>query len=122
MRHMRLGHKLDYVVVVAVVYAVDVPAPPCPLTITHQTPSEPSNTSHWDDVDLEGGSLQVRRTLTITKSDPVFTSPKTTRSRSGVKLNSKAKETLNDHLERQLGEIERVAVERERPHIRLRDG
>src|SRR5215216_7306865 len=35
----------------------------------------------WDDVDLEDGSLQVRRTLTMTKDDPVFTSPKTTGSR-----------------------------------------
>src|SRR5215203_5672066 len=30
----------------------------------------------WDDVDLEDGSLQVRRTLTITKSGPIFTSPR----------------------------------------------
>jgi integrase len=32
----------------------------------------------WADVDLEDGSLQVRRTLTITKDGPVFTTPKTT--------------------------------------------
>jgi integrase len=31
----------------------------------------------WDDLDLEDGSLQVRRTLSITKSGHVFTSPKT---------------------------------------------
>jgi integrase len=63
----------------------------------------------WDDVDLEDGSLQVRRTLTITKkSGPIFTSPKTTGSRRSVKLNSKATEALKDHLERQLGEIDRV--------------
>jgi hypothetical protein len=94
MRHMRFGHKLVYVVVVAVVYAVDVPTPPCPLTITHPTLSEPSNTSHWDDVDLEGGSLQVRRTLAITKSGPVFTSPKTTSSRRSVKLSSKGRPSM----------------------------
>jgi integrase len=62
----------------------------------------------WDDVDLEDGSLQVRRTLTITKDGPVFTSPKTTGSRRSVKLTSNAVEVLKHHLERQLGEIDRV--------------
>jgi integrase len=64
----------------------------------------------WDDVDLDDGSLQVRRTLAITKSGPVFTSPKTTSSRRSVKLNSKATEALKSHLERQLGEIDRIAA------------
>ena len=62
----------------------------------------------WDDVDLEDGSLQVRRTLSITKSGPVFTSPKTSGSRRSVKLTDKAIEALKSHLERQLGEIDRV--------------
>jgi integrase len=62
----------------------------------------------WDDVDLEDGSLQVRRTLTVTKDGPVFTTPKTTGSRRSVKLTSKAIEALERHLERQLGEIDRV--------------
>jgi integrase len=62
----------------------------------------------WDDVDLEDGSLQVRRTLTITKSGPVFTAPKTTSSRRSVKLTSYAIEVLKSHLERQLAEIDRV--------------
>jgi integrase len=62
----------------------------------------------WDDVDLEDGSLQVRRTLTITKSGPVFTAPKTTSSRRSVKLTSNATEALKSHLERQLAEIDRV--------------
>jgi integrase len=62
----------------------------------------------WDDVDLEDGSLQVRRTLTITKCGPVFTTPKTAGSRRSVKLNNKATEALKGHLERQLGEIDRV--------------
>jgi integrase len=62
----------------------------------------------WDDVDLEDGSLQVRRTLTITKSGPVFTAPKTTSSRRSVKLTSHAIEAVTHHLERQLGEIDRV--------------
>jgi integrase len=62
----------------------------------------------WDDVDLEDGALQVRRTLTITKDGPVFTSPKTAGSRRSVKLTRKAIEALKHHLERQLGEIDRV--------------
>jgi integrase len=62
----------------------------------------------WDDVDLEDGSLQVRRTLTTTKNGPLFTSPKTTCSRRSVKLTSHAIEAVRHHLERQLGEIDRV--------------
>ena len=60
----------------------------------------------WDDVDLEDGSLQVRRTLAITKNGPVFTFPKTAGSQRSVKLTSKAIEALKHHLERQLGEID----------------
>jgi integrase len=62
----------------------------------------------WDDVDLEDGSLQVRRTLAITKDGPVFTFPKTPGSRRSVKLTGKAIEALKRHLERQLVEIDRV--------------
>jgi integrase len=62
----------------------------------------------WDDVDLEDGSLQVRRTLTLTKDGPIFTTPKTSGSRRSVKLTCKATEALKHHLERQLGEIDRV--------------
>jgi integrase len=62
----------------------------------------------WDDVDLEDGIFQVRRTLAITKNGPVFTSPKTSGSRRSVKLTRKAIEALKGHLERQLAEIDRV--------------
>ena len=62
----------------------------------------------WDDVDLDDGSLQVRRTLAITKNGFVFTSPKTSGSRRSVKLTRRATEALRSHLERQLGEIDRV--------------
>ena len=62
----------------------------------------------WDDVDLDDGSLQVRRTLAITKNGFVFTSPKTSGSRRSVKLTQRATEALRSHLERQLGEIDRV--------------
>jgi integrase len=57
-------------------------------------------------VDLGDGTLQIRRTLAITKSDPVFTSPKTPGSRRSVKLTGKATQALERHLERQLGEID----------------
>jgi integrase len=62
----------------------------------------------WDEVDLDDGSLQVRRTLAITKNGSVFTSPKTSGSRRSVKLTLRATEALRSHLERQLAEIDRV--------------
>ncbi|MBA2377039.1 MAG: site-specific integrase, partial [Rubrobacter sp.] len=62
----------------------------------------------WDDVDLEDGSLQVRRTLSITKGGPVFTAPKTSGSRRSVKLTNAAIEALRGHLKRQLAEIDKV--------------
>ncbi len=64
----------------------------------------------WDDVDLDDGSLQVRRTLTITKNGSGFTSSKTSGSRRSVKLTQRATEALGSHLERQPGEIDRVGA------------
>ena len=58
----------------------------------------------WDDVDLERGTLQVRRTL----SGGAFTSPKTAKSRRTVRLKQSAVEALRRHLECQLGEIDRA--------------
>src|SRR5918995_701809 len=52
----------------------------------------------WDDVDLDDGSLQVRRTLTMTKSAAVFGDVKTAASRRSVKLTGKAIEALKSHL------------------------
>jgi integrase len=62
----------------------------------------------WDDVDLEAGTLQVRRTLTTAKGGPQLTSPKTKGSRRTVKLPQTALEALRSHLERQLGEIDQA--------------
>jgi integrase len=62
----------------------------------------------WDDVDLEEGTLQVRRTLSMTKAGPVLSTPKTTGSSRGVKLKRRASAALRSHLERQLGEIDRA--------------
>jgi integrase len=78
----------------------------------------------WEDVNLDVGTLQVRRTLTTAKGGPVLTSPKTQGSRRSVKLSRTASEALGSHLERQLGEIDAsgAPVAGERPHIRLRGG
>jgi integrase len=62
----------------------------------------------WDDVDLDDGSLQVRRTLALTRSGPVFKSPETTGSRRSVRLTSNAVEAFKSHLERQLAEIDKM--------------
>jgi integrase len=56
----------------------------------------------WEDVDLDRGTLQVRRTL----SGGAFTTPKTAKSRRSVRLTDSALEALRKHLERQLGEID----------------
>ena len=58
----------------------------------------------WGDVDLEAGTLQVRRTLTTAKGGPVLSSPKTKGSHRTVKLSQTALGALRSHLERQLRE------------------
>jgi integrase len=60
----------------------------------------------WDDIDLEVGTLQVRRTLTTAKGGPVLSAPKTKGSRRTVRLSQMALQALTSHLERQLGEID----------------
>jgi integrase len=60
----------------------------------------------WGDVDLEAGTLQVRRTLTTAKGGPMLSSPKTKGSRRTVKLSQSALGTLRGHLERQLGKLD----------------
>ena len=56
----------------------------------------------WDDIDLEVGTLRVRRTLTTAKGGPVHSAPKTKGSRRTVRLSQMALEALRGHLERQL--------------------
>jgi integrase len=58
----------------------------------------------WEDVDLEDGTLQVRRTLATTKGGPQLTSPKTKGSRRTVRLTQWTVYALRSHLERQLEE------------------
>src|SRR5215212_1974590 len=62
----------------------------------------------WDDLDLEAGTLSVRRTLSETREvGRIFEPPKNGKGRS-IKLTPDAIEALRGHLERQLKEIERA--------------
>jgi integrase len=58
----------------------------------------------WNDVDLEAGTLQVRRTL----SNGEFTTPKTAKSRRTVNLTPTAVDALKRHSERQAQEMMRA--------------
>ena len=60
----------------------------------------------WEDVDLDNGTLRVRRALTTAKGGPVLAAPKTKGSRRTVKLPPTASEALKGHLGRQLEEID----------------
>ena len=51
----------------------------------------------WADVDLEQGTLQVRRTLSTAKGGPRFTEPKTARSRRRIRLTAEAVGALKRH-------------------------
>jgi integrase len=63
----------------------------------------------WEDLDLEAGTLQVRRSLSGSNDGhPVFTTPKTSKSRRQVRLTAGATETLKRHRRRQLEERLRI--------------
>lgn len=62
----------------------------------------------WDDVDLEGGLLRVRRTLTKAGKTYVTGEPKTTKSRRAIRLTTGAADALRNHLSRQLEEMEHM--------------
>jgi integrase len=58
----------------------------------------------WGDVDLDRGTLQVRRTLSAAKGGPAFfTTPKSNKGRS-VRLTARAAQALRDHRKRQVEE------------------
>jgi len=57
----------------------------------------------WEDVDLEAGTLQVRRTLSEPKGGYIFEAPKSGKGRS-VRLTRKATVALREHRKRQLEE------------------
>ncbi len=62
----------------------------------------------WRDVDLEGGSLQVRATLQRTSEGFTFSEPKTAHSRRQVALTAPAVEALRRHRTRQ--SVERLSM------------
>ena len=62
----------------------------------------------WDDLDLEAGTLSVRRTLSETRANGhIFVPPKNGKGRS-IKLTTGVVEALRGHLKRQLEEIEQT--------------
>jgi integrase len=63
----------------------------------------------WEDVDLEAGILQVRRTLsTATGGGFTFSAPKTAKSRRSIKLPNTAISSLKKHRKAQLEERMRL--------------
>jgi len=62
----------------------------------------------WDNVDLEAGTLRVRRTLTKTGKVYAIGEPKTRNSRRVIRLTAAAVGALRTHLSRQLEEMERM--------------
>jgi integrase len=57
----------------------------------------------WSDIDLDRGTLQVRRMLSAAKEGPTFTTPKGNNGRS-VRLTAQAGHALRDHRKRQVEE------------------
>jgi integrase len=57
----------------------------------------------WEDVDLEAGTLHVRRTLSEARSGRIFEAPKNGKGRS-IRLTRRARETLRSYRKRQLEE------------------
>jgi integrase len=63
----------------------------------------------WEDVDLDAGMLQVRRTLSEPKGGCVFEAPKSGKGRS-VRLTQRATAALREHRKRQLEERMRLGT------------
>jgi integrase len=67
---------------------------------------------HWDDLDLDGGALEIRRTLVKGKAQvPTFGEPKTKRSKRPVPLTPAAVDALRAHNDRQRFEREKLGEE-----------
>jgi integrase len=64
----------------------------------------------WEDVDLEAGKVQVRRTLSLTRQGHVFEPPKNGKGRC-IELTEGTSDALKRHLTRQLEEIEALGDE-----------
>ena len=67
----------------------------------------------WRDVDLDGGTLQVKATLQSAGEEFVFAEPKTAHSRRQVALNRPAAEALSSHRARQAEERLQLGAARE---------
>jgi len=65
----------------------------------------------WEDVNLEARTLQVRRSVTRDGGKLAVGSTKTAKGRRTVKLTQGATEALQEHLERQLVEIDKAGDE-----------
>ena len=63
----------------------------------------------WEDVDLDSGTLQVRRTISEARSGRIFEAPKNGKGRS-IRLTKKAVEALRGHRKRQLEEKLRLGT------------
>ena len=57
----------------------------------------------WEDIDLEAGTLQVRRTLSEPKGGYIFEAPKSGKGRN-IRLTQRATAALREHRKRQLEE------------------
>lgn len=58
----------------------------------------------WQDVDLEGGRISVRQTYVVVNYQPMFSTPKTKRSRRSIALDPATLDALRDLRRRQLEE------------------
>ena len=63
---------------------------------------------NWEDLDLEAGTLQVRRTLTHRGGKHFLSEPKTKKSRRTVRLTAGAIADLQDYLKRQIEEMDHL--------------
>ena len=62
----------------------------------------------WQDVDLGNATVSVRRTLTRSGGRYTLGEPKTKKSRRSIRLTPRAADVLEQHLERQLSDIQMV--------------
>ena len=63
-----------------------------------------SRSGKWQDVDLEAGTVQVRRTLTKSGGRLLLGEPKTAKGRRRIKLTARETAALGVHRRRQLEE------------------
>ena len=73
-----------------------------------------SRSGKWQDVDLEAGTVQLRRTLTKSGGCLLLGEPKTAKDRRKIKLTARATAALRVHRRRQLEErLQKAALWRD---------